>query len=187
MILTLTVLAEEAAHAASEAAHSEGGGLPQMDVSTFPSQIFWLAVTFGLLYWIMNWLVLPRLGAAIEERRDRIADDLDRAAESKRMAEEAEAAYNRALAEARAKSQAIAGETRDEVNAEISSLQKDAEETLAAKTEAAEKRIAEMKKSATAKVREAAADTTRAIVEALIQETPTEAAVQSALAKAANA
>ena len=187
MILMLTALAEEAAHAVGEAAHSEGGGLPQMDVSTFPSQIFWLAVTFGLLYWVMSSLVLPRLGAAIEERRDRIADDLDRAADSKRQAEEAEAAYNRALADARAKAQAIAGETRDEVNAEIGVLQKDAEKTLAAKTEAAEARIAEMKTTATAKVREAAADTTRAIVEALIQETPAEAAVNAALAKATNA
>lgn len=187
MIHLMTVLAEEAAHAAAEAAHSEGGGLPQMDVTTFPSQIFWLAVTFGLLYWIMSSLVLPRIGAAIEERRDRIADDLDRASESKRMAGEAEAAYNRSLAEARARAQAIAGETREEVNAEIASLQKDAEETLASKTEAAEARIAEMKKSASAKVREAAADTTRAIVEALIQETPADAAVEAALAKAGNA
>lgn len=187
MILTLTALAEEAAHAAGEAAKSGGGGLPQMDVSTFPSQIFWLAITFGLLYWIMSSLILPRLGAAIEERRDRIADDLDRAAESKRMAEEAEASYNRALADARAKAQAIAGETREEVNAEIADLQKDAEATLASKTAAAEARIETMKTSAAAKVREAAADTTRAVVEALIQETPAPAAIEAALAKAAKA
>lgn len=185
MILTLTFLAEEAAHAAGEAAHSEGGGLPQMDVSTFPSQIFWLAVTFGLLYWIMSTLVLPRLGAAIEERRDRIADDLDRAAESRRLAEEAEASYNRSLQDARAKAQAIAAATREEVGAEIGAQQKDAEASLAAKTEAAERRIAEMKASAAVKVREAAADTTRAIVEALIQETPADAAVEAALVNAA--
>lgn len=186
MILTLTVLAETAADAANEAAHSGGGGggLPQMDVSTFSSQIFWLAVTFGLLYWIMSSFILPRLGAAIEERRDRIADDLDRAAESRREAGEAEAAYNRSLADARAKAQAIAGETRDEVAADVATLQKEADDMLAARTEAAEARIVAMKTSATAKVREAAADTTRAIVESLIHETPTEAAVSSALSKA---
>lgn len=187
MILTLTVLAEEAAHAAGEAAHAKAGGLPQMDVSTFPSQIFWLAVTFGLLYWIISTLVLPRLGAAIEERRDRIADDLDRAAESRRLAEEAEAAYGRSLQDARAKAQAIAAATREEVGAEIGAQQKDAEASLAAKTEAAEQRIAQMKSSAAAKVREAAADTTRAIVEALIQETPADAAVEAALVNAAKA
>jgi F-type H+-transporting ATPase subunit b len=183
MIESLFILAAEAA----EEAPAAGGSLPQMDVSTFPSQIFWLAVTFGALYLIMSRMVLPRLGAAIEERRDRIADDLDRAAESKRMAEEAEAAYNRALAEARAKSQAIAAETRDEVNAEIAVLQKKAGESLAERAAAAEAKIAAMKGAAAAKVREAAADTTRAIVETLIQETPAEAAVEAAVAKAAGA
>ena len=180
MIESLIVLAAETAEAAA------GGSLPQMDVSTFPSQIFWLAVTFGALYLVMSRMVLPRLGAAIEERRDRIADDLDRAAESKRMAEEAETAYNRALADARAKSQAIAAETRDEVNAEIAALQKEAEQSLSQRAAAAEAKIAEMKGAASAKVREAAADTTRAIVEALIQETPADAAVEAALSKAAS-
>lgn len=182
MIESLFILAAETAEVAAK-----GGSLPQMDVSTFPSQIFWLAVTFGALYLIMSRMVLPRLGAAIEERRDRIADDLDRAAESKRMAEEAEAAYNRSLADARARSQAIAAETRDEVNTEIATLQKDAEQSLAARAAAAEAKISAMKAAAAAKVREAAADTTRAIVETLIQETPSEAAVEAALSKAAKA
>ena len=181
MIESLILLAAAAGEAA------EGGSLPQMDVSTFPSQIFWLAVTFGALYIVMSRMVLPRLGAAIEERRDRIADDLDRAAESKRMAEEAEAAYNRALADARARSQAIAAETREEVNAEISALQKSAEESLSARAAEAEAKIAAMKGAAAAKVREAAADTTRAIVETLIQETPAEAAVEAALSKVSQA
>jgi len=180
MIESLLMAADAAADAPAG-----GGSLPQMDVSTFPSQIFWLAVTFSALYLIMSRMVLPRLGAAIEERRDRIADDLDRAAESKRMAEEAERAYNRSLANARAKSQAIAAETRDEVNAEIAALQKDAQQSLATRTAAAEAKIAAMKGLAAAKVRDAAADTTRAIVEALIQETPTDAAVDAALSKAA--
>lgn len=181
MIESLILLADAAGEAAG------GGSLPQMDVTTFPSQIFWLAVTFGALYLVMSRIVLPRVGAAIEERRDRIADDLDRAAESKRMAEEAEAGYNRALADARAKSQAIAAETRDEVNAEIALLQKSAEQSLSARANEAEAKIAAMKGAAAAKVREAAADTTRAIVEMLIQETPAETAVDAAIAKAAGA
>jgi F-type H+-transporting ATPase subunit b len=184
LILTLTVLAEEVTHAAGGAAH-DSGGLPQMDVSTFPSQIFWLAATFALLYWIMSSFVLPRLGGAIEERRDRIADDLDRAAESRRMAEEAEASWQRALTEARARAQGIAAQTREEVSADIARQQKSAEANLAERAAAAEARIAEMKKSAAAKVREAAGDTTRAIVETLIHETPTDAAVDAALARAA--
>jgi F-type H+-transporting ATPase subunit b len=182
-LLALMLSAEEAANAAEHAVESSGG-LPQMDVSTFPSQVFWLVVTFGALYWIMSAIILPRLGGAIEERRDRIADDLDQAAESRRMAEEAEAAYNRALADARAKAQTIAGETRDAVNAEIASLQADAEKSFATKAAAAENRIVEMKSQAAEKVRDAARDTSRAIIEVLIQETPTDAVVDSAIAAA---
>lgn len=181
MLSLIILLGAEAAEAA------EKGGLPQLDSSTWPSQLFWLAVTFGLLYWLMSSLFLPRIGAALEERRDRIADDLDKAAESRREAEEAEAAFNRSLADARAKAQAIAADAREDVGAEIAEMQKEAEEGLAEKTTAAEQRIADMKASAAAKVREAAADTTRAIVEALILETPTDAVVSAAVAKAAKA
>jgi len=181
MLSSIILLSAEAAEAGEKA------GLPQLDASTWPSQLFWLAVTFGLLYWLMSSLFLPRIGAALEERRDRIADDLDKAAESKREAEEAEAAFNQSLADARGKAQAIAAEAREEVGAEVAEMQKDAEADLAQKTAAAEKRIDDMKANAAAKVREAAGDTTRAIVEALILETPTDAVVSAAVGKAAKA
>ncbi len=181
MLSSIALMAAETAEGAEKA------GLPQLDASSWPSQLFWLAVTFAILYLLMSSYFLPRIGTAIEERRDRIADDLDKAAESRRMAEEAEAAYNRSLADARAKAQAIAAETRDDVVEEVGAMQKDAEARVAEKTTAAEERIGQMKASAAAKVREAAADTTRAIIEALILETPTDATVNAAVAKAAKA
>ena len=71
-----------AAAAASEApaeagAEAGGAGLPQLDPTWWPSQIFWLAIVFIILYWLMASKFLPALGGAIEERRDRIADYLD--------------------------------------------------------------------------------------------------------------
>ena len=172
---------------AAEAAEEQAPGLPQFNPETWPTQVFWLAVTFSVLYFLMSSYFLPRIGATLEERRDRVADDLDQAAESRRMAEEAEDGYNRALADARAKAQAIAAETHEEVAGEISAHQKEAETALAAKAAAAEERIAEMKASAAAKVREAANDTARAIVESLIHETPADAVVETAIAKTAKA
>lgn len=180
-LLALTVAAADTAVAAEET-----GGLPQLDMQTYPSQIFWLAITFGALYWIMSAIVLPRLGGTIEERRDRIADDLDQAAEFRRQAEEAEAAYNQALADARAKAQAIAAETRDEVDAEINDMQAEASEKIDDQLAAAEERITAMKDDASAKVREAAADVTRSVVSALIDETPTDDAINAAITRAAS-
>ncbi|MCK5749923.1 MAG: F0F1 ATP synthase subunit B', partial [Oricola sp.] len=182
MSVFMLIAAAAEPHVAGEAASAS---LPQLDPTWWPSQLFWLAVTFGVLYWLMAGRFLPSLGGAIEERRDRMADDLDQAADFKRQAEDAETAYNKALADARAKAQAIAADTRAEVDQEIAGLQAETDEALDKQLAAAESRIAKMKTDAAAKVREAAADTTRAVVEALIDEAPTDDAVAKAIAAAA--
>lgn len=174
-----------AAAAPVEAVEVETSGLPQLDPTWWPSQLFWLAITFGVLYWLMSTRFLPAIGGAIEERRDRIADDLDQAGEFRRQAEEAEAGYNRALADAKAKAQAIAADKRAEVDAEIASMQGETDAALEKQLAGAEDRIAEMKAEASTKVREAAGDTARAIVEALIDEAPTKDAVDRAIGAAA--
>lgn len=176
--------AEAAAHGGEEAASS---GLPQLDMSWWPSQLFWLVITFGVLYWLMAGKFLPAIGGAIEERRDRIADDLDQAGDFKRQAEDAETTYNKSLADAKAKAQAIAADTRGEMDKEIAGMQAETDDALDKQLAAAEARISEMKTAAAAKVREAAADTARAIVETLIDEAPTKEAVDKAIAGASRA
>jgi len=174
-----------AASAAAETAHggeAPAAGLPQLDPAWWPSQLFWLAVTFGVLYWLMHGYFLPAISSAIEERRHRIADDLDHAGELKNQAEDAEKSYNQALAEAKAKAQALAAGTRAEVDKEITAMQADTDAVIDKQIAAAETRIGEMKSQATEKVRAAAADTAAAIVETLIDEAPTGEAVAKALA-----
>lgn len=161
------VLHEEVGHANEE--HS-GGGLPQMDVSTYPSQLFWLTLTFLFLYVMMSRIVLPRIGQVIEERRDRIAADLDRAAELKEQSEAALAEYETALAEARAKAQKLAQETRDRLAEEADAEKTALEAELAKKLEAAENKIAETKDKALASIRDVANDTAAAVVSRILGE-----------------
>lgn len=111
--------ATEAAGHAAEAVEHTSGGMPQLDFSTFPSQIFWLAIAFVLLYLALDRFLIPRIGGAIEERKDRIAYDLDMAATKKVEADEAMAAYDRNLAEARAKAGQIAAENRAKLDAQL--------------------------------------------------------------------
>lgn len=172
-----------AAAAAPEAAQSEeaSSGLPQLDTQWWPSQLLWLFVTFVALYAAMATRFLPALGGAIEERRDRVADDLDKASEFRRQAQEAEDTYNQALADAKAKAQAIAADTRGKVDQDIAAMQAETDEKLQADLDKAEARIDEMKTQATAKVDAAAAEATRAIVERLIDEAPTDDAVSRAI------
>ncbi|MEM1103046.1 MAG: F0F1 ATP synthase subunit B [Pseudomonadota bacterium] len=160
--------AADAAHGAGHAAaHGGGGAFPPFDPTHFTSQLFWLALIFGALYFVMSRIALPRIGAVIEERRDKIADDLDRAAELKLESEAALKSYERALADAKAKAVAIAAETRDTLDQEISEMQADLNEKLEEKLEAAERRIAESKEQALAHVRDIAGDTANAIVREL--------------------
>ena len=106
--------------------------------STFPSQLVWFAIAFGLLYWFMSKRALPQLGAVIEDRKARIASDLDDATAMQQQADAAAAAHEKTLAEARAKAQSLAQAARDQLAAEPRPSEKTLEDELAAKLAAAE-------------------------------------------------
>ena len=129
-------------------------------------------------------VALPRVGAIIESRQKRIADDLAGAAPLKAESDAAIAAYEKALADARARAQAIANETRDKQAAAAEATRKRLEGELNAKLAEAEKTIAATKQAAMANVRGIAADATKAIVERLIGTAPTDSAVDAAVADA---
>jgi len=146
--------------------------MPQLDVATFPSQLFWLAVTFIILYLLMSRVGLPRLTAAIDARRQRREDDLARAARLKTEAEAANAAFQRTMAEARVQAQAAIKETTDRLAAEAAERQRALAATLAQQVDEAERRIAETKTQALAEVRGIALDVGRAVVEKLTGSAP---------------
>lgn len=182
--------AAPAAHGAADghadAGHGNKSHFPPFDGTTFASQLLWLALSFGLLYLLMSRIALPRIGRILEERHDRIADDLEEAAKHKAESEAAQASYEKALAEARAKANAIAGDTRNRLAADSDANRKALEADLSAKLAAAEGRISATKTEALTHVRGIAVDATHAIVSTLIGTSPAspevERAVDSALA-----
>src|SRR5215471_3927236 len=129
-----------------------GGGFPPFQRDTFASQLLWLAIFFIALYIIASKLALPRVGSIIAARRKRISDDLAEAAGMKDAADKAIATYEKALADARLRAQAIAAETRDKANAEADASRKAAEASLRAKLTAAEQTIAATRTAAMANV-----------------------------------
>ena len=92
--------------------------MPQFEPSSFASQIFWLVVSFGLLYLLMSKIALPRIADILEVRQDRIAADLDRAEALRREAEEARAAYELALSDARSEAQKLLENAAEQAQAE---------------------------------------------------------------------
>ena len=92
--------------------------MPQLDVSTFSSQIFWLIICFSVLYYLLSRKALPRISETLEARQDRIAADLDQAQRLRREAETALASYEGAMAEAQGRAQALLGEAQSRLQAE---------------------------------------------------------------------
>ncbi len=103
-------------HTETGVAHEAGHGsgvFPPFDTTTFPSQILWLVITFGLFFMLMKKVIVPRVGTIIDNRQDRISQDLDQAARLKAEADAAVETYEKELAAARAKGNEIASAARD--------------------------------------------------------------------------
>jgi F-type H+-transporting ATPase subunit b len=142
--------------------------MPQLDVSTFPSQIFWLIVCFAALYVLMAKLAIPRIEAVVEGRRQRIEGDLEKAAQMKAEAEAVIAAYEKALSDARHQAQLTMKETTDRLAAIATERQREANAVIAERTSAAERSIATAKAAAMADLRGLAVDVARAAASRLI-------------------
>lgn len=170
----------------TEAGHGAKGVFPPFDSTTYPSQLLWLAITFGLFYLFLKKVVLPRISHILEVRSDRIAQDLDQAARMKGEADAAVAAYEQELAEARAKANTIGQTARDGAKADAEKHRKGIEAELNEKLSAAESRIAAIKSKAMGEVGSIAESTTSAIVEQLLGGKADKAAVAAAVKAARN-
>ncbi|MBK5934714.1 F-type H+-transporting ATPase subunit b [Rhodovulum imhoffii] len=172
-------------HAAEGTAHAtEAVGMPQLDFATFPNQIFWLVVTLVVIYFVLSRIALPRIGAVLAERQGTISNNIAAAEELKLRAQEAERAYEKALADARAEAQRIVGEARAEIQADLDAATAKADAEIAARSAEAEKAIAEIRAGAMESVTEVARDTAREIVAAMgfsADAATVDAAVQSKL------
>lgn len=154
-----------AGHAAETAGHAaEPAGIPQLDFSTFMNQIFWLVVTLALLYWVLSKIALPRIAAVLSDRQGAVTGDLMAAEEFKQKAKEAEAAYDKALADARAEANKIIEANRAEMQKELDAAIAHADAEIAAKTAESEKRINAIRESATTDTRTVARDVTAELV-----------------------
>lgn len=136
-------------------ASAEGGGkLPQLDPSTFATQVFWLAIMLVIFFFVMRNNALPKIEEALETRRRKIDDDLDKASAHREEAEAAMAAYESALADAAEQAKAIHREVAQEI-AEGATVRRTAlAAKLAEDTKAAEARIIAAKEPALAELQD---------------------------------
>ncbi|MDT8857155.1 F0F1 ATP synthase subunit B' [Paracoccaceae bacterium Fryx2] len=169
-------MATEAVDAAAGAAGHGGGdaaGMPQLDFSTFPNQIFWLLVTLVAIYFVLERVALPRIAAVLAERTGTITNDLAAADDLKKQAVLAEKAYNDALAKARAEAGRIVAEAKADIKKDLDAAMAEADLQISAKAAESETRIAEIRAGALQSVTEVATETAREIVAAFGGKTDT--------------
>jgi F-type H+-transporting ATPase subunit b len=161
-------MAAEAAHEAVDAAHgaAEHGAasFPPFDASLFPHQLFWFAVSFIALYYVMSRMALPKVAEVIAARAKTVKTDLDAAAAASNAADEARKAADAAAEAGRSKARAAVDAARAEAAAELAAEQAKVEKRLSDRAAVAEKRIAETRQKALAEVGPIANDLAKDIV-----------------------
>jgi len=164
-------MATETTTSTSACVDASGGaiGMPQLCPEWFTNQIFWLVIALLVIFFVLSKIALPRIAAVLAERSGTISNDLASAEDLKRKAVEAEEAYNKALADARAEAQSIAAQTRAEIKADLDDAIAKADAEIAAKAAEGEAKIAEIRAGAMESVSEVAKDVAAEIVTALGQ------------------
>jgi len=175
----------EVAHGAAEAGHAVAEhyvGMPQLNFDWYANQIFWLVVTLVIIYLILSRVALPRIASVLSERHSAIANDLETAEALKQQAVEAEEAYNKALADARAEAGQIVAAAKAEIQEDLNLAIAKADAEIAAKSAESEGRIGEIRASAMKAVEEVAATTAGEIVKKLMPGIDDSKAVADAVA-----
>lgn len=158
------------------------GGLPQISQThTFAGQVFWTIVTFTLLYLAVAKVILPRIAGTMEERQDKIDDDLSRAEKLKGEADQVMADYEQGLQQSRSEAAELLRKAQETLQAEAAERNAAEDAKLAEKIKADEERIAKARAEAEGNLKSVAASVAVALTDKLIGVTPAEKQVSKAV------
>ena len=169
------------------AAAASEPGLPQLDISTWPSQIFWLIVIFGVGYVMMARIVTPKIGTVLEDRRPRLDSDLGKAREASAEAVKIRAEYEADLETARNDAATFARNAAAEAAEKAAFIEGKADKKLASKVATAEKKLATAKVEAMENLNKVAAEAALEAVEGLTGLKATKAQAEKVVKAAAKA
>ena len=161
--------------------------MPQLDPSSFSSQLVWLVITFVIFYLVMSRVALPRVSEVLETRQNRIAHDLESAMTLKGEAEAVLAEYEASMARAHAESQSLLASAAQERGAEATRRQEELGAKIAAQLGDAETRIDAARRAAMDNIGDIAGDVAHSATAKLIGIEPDDTAVKAALKAALGA
>mgnify|MGYP001336281314 FL=1 len=147
---------------------AESGGMPQLNPEFWVSQIFWLTLTFGILYIVLSRLILPKISANLELRKSQIQENVE-AAEKQRESSEAKLKeYDEIILKSKIEAKNIFKDSRDKALKNISKKKEALDKQIDEEIKKVEEEIGELRKSASQKINKIAIETSSELVKKLI-------------------
>jgi F-type H+-transporting ATPase subunit b len=147
---------------------AESGGMPQLNPEFWISQIFWLTLTFGILYVVLSKLILPKISANLELRKSQIQENIGAAEKQRENSESKLKEYDDIVLKSKLKAKNIFKEAREKVLKNINSKKETLDKQIDEEIKKAEQEIYALKKSAPEKINKIAIETSSELVEKLI-------------------
>ena len=157
------------------AAEGQGStGLPQMDITTFPSQLFWLVITFAILYIFMWRVVIPKLSTTIEERKDKISNDINEAEKFNSEATGIHEKYEEQMSSASQNASTIISESKSQMNEYFENLKLENEKKIEEMIRKSQEMIKSREKASINEVRNATLETVKEITVKYLDKIPSD-------------
>ena len=156
-------------------------GMPQLDPTYWPSQIFWLILIFTALYLTLSNLFIPKIKNNIDSRENKIKDDLDEAQKLKNLAEEKLREYELSIENAKKDVQKIIFESKNKLNLEIQNKKKKFEKEIEIEIKNAEKEIENLKKDSLKNISTISEEITSKVIEQISGEPMNQSSVKAAI------
>ena len=147
---------------------AESGGMPQLNPEFWISQIFWLTLTFGILYVILSKLILPKISANLELRKSQIQENIEAAEKQRESSEIKLKEYDDIVYKSKLKAKKIFKEAREKVLKDINFKKADLEKQIDEEIKKAEDEINQLRKGAPEKINKIAIETASELIQKLI-------------------
>ena len=147
---------------------AESGGMPQLNPEFWVSQIFWLAITFGILYVVLSKLILPKISANLESRKSRISDNIEAADKQKEESVKKLKEYDEIISESKTEAKNIFNQAREKAIKDINTKRAVLDKQIDDEIKKVEKEINQLRKDAPAKINKIAIETSSELIQKLI-------------------
>ena len=151
-----------------EAFAAESGGMPQLNPEFWISQIFWLTLTFGILYIILSKLILPKISDNLESRKSQILENIEAAEKQRENSEEKLREYDEIVSKSKMEAKSIFNQARENVLKDIGAKKEVLDKQIEKEINKVEQEIKELQKSAADKINKIAIDTSSELIQKLI-------------------